>query len=168
MLSLDDPRWDEMNGGYREPFDPRPLFSKLQAGHDVDAVWAELWQELHHQGDVGEASYAAVPHLVRIHRQRGVKDWNTYAIVTTIELARDSRENPPIPTWLKQEYDSAIRELADIGLAELTVATDTEMVRSILAILAISKGARIYGRILSEFSEDEVLELEKQAFGESE
>ena len=84
MLSLDDPRWDEMNGGYRMPFDPRPLFSKLQAGNDVDTVWKELWQDLDHQGDVGEASYAAVPHLVRIHRQRGVQDWNTYAIVTTI------------------------------------------------------------------------------------
>jgi len=26
---------------------------------------------------VGEASYAAVPHLVRICRKRGIMDWNT-------------------------------------------------------------------------------------------
>lgn len=56
MLKLDDPRWSEMEGGYRIPFDPRPLFGKLQANQDVETVWNELWNELHHQGDVGEAS----------------------------------------------------------------------------------------------------------------
>jgi len=102
MLSLDDERWSSLNGGYRVPFDPRPLLRNLEAGNDVQAVWDELWQGLHHQGDVGEASYAAVPHLVRIHRQRGVVDWNTYAIVATIELARGIGTNPDVPAWLRQ------------------------------------------------------------------
>jgi hypothetical protein len=115
MLSLDDPRWSEMEGGYRMPFDPRPLFAQLQANQDVKRVWDELWEGLHHQGDVGEVSYAAVPHLVRIHRERGAPDWNIYAIVATIELARDSARNPPIPPWLKPGYDHAIQELADLG-----------------------------------------------------
>jgi hypothetical protein len=97
------------------PFDPRPLFAQLQANQDVKRVWDELWEGLHHQGDVGEVSYAAVPHLVRIHRERGAPDWNIYAIVATIELARDSARNPPIPPWLKPGYDHAIQELADLG-----------------------------------------------------
>jgi len=54
----------------------------------------------HHQGDVGEASYAAVPHPVRIYHKRAVIDWKTYAIVAVIELARDERKNPEIPQWL--------------------------------------------------------------------
>ncbi len=168
MLELDDPRWREMKGGYRLPFDPRPLLVKLEAGQDVGPVWNELWQELHHQGDVGEASYAAVPHLVRIHRRRGNADWNTYAIVAAIELARDSRKNPPVPDWLRQGYDTALQDLADLGRTELPAAEAAETVRSILAILAIAKGARVYGRLLVEFSEDEVLDLEKQAFGQPE
>jgi hypothetical protein len=168
MLGFDDPRWPELNGGYRVPFDPRPLLLKLEAGEDVATVWKELWQELHHQGDVAEASYAAVPHLVRIHRLRGVVDWNTYALVGTIELARDSRANPPIPTWLSEDYTSALQGLADLGRGELRGTEDIETVRSILSILAIAKGARVYGRVIAEFSEDEVLELEKQAFGEPE
>jgi hypothetical protein len=154
-----------MEGGYRIPFDPRPLFAKLQANQDVEAVWNKLWNDLHHQGDVGEASYAAVPHLVRIHRERGVADWNTYAIVATIELARDSARNPPIPAWLEPGYDNAIQELADLGREELPRVDDGESVRSILAILAIAKGARIYGRILADFSEEEVLELGKEVWG---
>jgi hypothetical protein len=44
-------------------------------------------------------------------------------------------------------------------------ARDQETVRSILAVLAIMHGARTYGRVLAEFTEDEVLELEEQAFG---
>jgi len=165
MLSLDDPRWSEMEGGYRMPFDPRSLFAKLQANQAVKGVWDALWQELHHQGDVGEVSYAAVPHLVRIHRERGVPDWNTYAIVATIELARDSVRNPAIPAWLKPGYDNAIQELADLGRDELARVDEGESVRSILAILAITKGARIYGRILADFSEEEILELGKEVWG---
>ena len=43
---------------------------------------------------MGEATYAAVPHLVRIHRKGGIADWNTYAIVAIIELAREKGDNP--------------------------------------------------------------------------
>jgi len=49
----------------------RAGLQRLAAGMDRDAAWAELWQGLHHQGDVCEASYAAVPHLVRIQPDRG-------------------------------------------------------------------------------------------------
>jgi len=159
MLSLDDERWSSLNGGYRVPFDPRPLLRKLEAGTDVRAVWDGLWRGLHHQGDVGEASYAAVPHLVRIHRQRGVVDWNTYAIVATIELARGRGTNPEVPASLRQGYQEAIDQLAETGLRELPHAEGQEAIRSILAMLAIWKGARTYGQVLSSFSEDELLQL---------
>jgi hypothetical protein len=33
----------------------------LQSNTDSSKAWDELWNELHHQRDVGEASYAAVP-----------------------------------------------------------------------------------------------------------
>jgi hypothetical protein len=108
---------------------------------------------------VGEASYAAVPHLVRIHHQRGVVDWNTYAIVATIELARGIGTNPDVPAWLRQEYEEAIHQLAETGLRELPRAEGQEAIRSILGILAIWKGARTYAQVLSSFSEDELLQL---------
>lgn len=74
------------------PFDPRAALQNLESNVHVKEAWHELWEELHHQGDVGEASYAAVPHLVRIYRERGAIDWNTYAIVAVTELARTSWE----------------------------------------------------------------------------
>jgi hypothetical protein len=162
MLGFDDKRWDGLKGGYRMPFDPRPLLLRLESGEDAEAVWHELWEELHHQGDIGEASYAAVPHLVRIYRQTGVLDWNTYAIVAIIELARGRCKNPDVPKWLEAAYFGAIKELAEIGIAEYPHAKEPEEIRGILGILAIQKGARTHGKFLVEYSEEELLDIESQ------
>ena len=156
-----------MNGGYRVPYDARTALRKLEAGSADSEAWDELWQELHHQGDVGEASYAAVPHLVRIHRQKGALEWNTFAMVAAIELARNSEGNPRVPAWLEIEYEASVAELAQLGLAELPNVDNKETVRGILAVVALWKGARTYGRLLMEFSEDEIVELETEAFGET-
>lgn len=159
MLSLDDSRWPLFEAGYRVPVDIRPLLRALETGADAEIAWDALWGELHHQRDVGVGSYVAVPHLVRIHRARNVVDWNTYALVSTIELARSQGTNPDVPEWARDDYESALAELGELGLEELPRAKDAEAVRAILGILAITHGARIYGRVLSELSEDEVAEL---------
>ena len=156
-----------MTGGYRTAFDPRPLLSELEASDDTRTVWHKLWDNLHHQGDVGEASYAAVPHLVRIYRERGVLDWNTYAIVAIIDLARDNKGNPEIPRWLIEDYNRSIRELAEVGAGEIFRANNTEDVRAILSILAIAANSRTHARFLLEYSKDELLEIERLAESQS-
>ncbi len=145
------------------PCDPRPLLAKLEAGEDTESVWHSLWDGLHHQGDVDEASYACVPHLVRIYRQRGILDWNTYAIVVTVELARGVGKNPQVPDWLAASYFAALQELAEIGISELDYAKDVEDVRAILSVIALQKGARTHARFLLEYSGEELLEIESPA-----
>ena len=110
MLSLTDKRWTKLMGGYRALFDPRSSLHNLESNLHVKEARHELWGELYHQGDVGEASYAAVSHLVQIHGERKPDDWNTYALVATIELARGTGKNPEVPEWLKEEYFSAIQD----------------------------------------------------------
>jgi hypothetical protein len=112
---------------------------------------------------VGEASYASVPHLVRIHRSDGTVDWNTYAMVAIIELARGKGNNPEVPTWLEEDYHRAIRELAEIGVAEIWRTEDPEAERAILSVIAIAKGLRTHGRFLLKYSEDEMLDFESRA-----
>jgi hypothetical protein len=160
MLALDDHRWMTMTGGYRLPFDPRPLLSELQSSKDTAPIWSKLWDELHHQGDVGEASYAAVPHLVDIYRRRGQIDWNAYAIVAIIELARKKGTNPDVPEWMSGDYFSAIQELANIGTREIRTADAPETVRAILSMIAIAKGLPIHANFLLKYSEEEMLEFE--------
>lgn len=143
--------------------DPRPLLAELESERNRETAWHELWEELHHQGDVGEASYACVPHLVRIHRKSGVVDWNTYAIVAIIELARGKGTNPEVPKWLEEDYLRAIRELAEMGAVEIWRTEEPEAVRAILGVIAIARGLRTHGRFLVEYSEDELLDFESRA-----
>jgi len=163
MFSLDDNRWQNLEVGYRIRFDPRPLLLKLQANNDTKAAWHELWEELHHQGDVGEASYAAVPHLVRIYREQSGDYWNTYAIVAIIELARGIGKNPDVPKWLEEDYFRAIRELAEVGAVEILRATDPDEIRAILSILAIAGGVRTHARFLLSYTDEELLDIERRA-----
>jgi len=100
MLSLEDEKWKELQGGYRCRYDASVALRSLQSGIDV---WGELWNELHHQGDVGLASYAAIPHLVQIAGGAALRDWNFYGLVATIEVERHRRENPALPSWLADD-----------------------------------------------------------------
>ena len=133
---------------------------RLESQQDIAATWEELWEELHHQGDVGDASYAAVPELVRIRRNGGGADWNLYAMVAIIELARTEPQNPELPDWLREDYLRSIQELAQMGTRDIWSAEDAESKRAILSIIAIAKGLRTHGKFLVAYSDDELLELE--------
>jgi hypothetical protein len=97
MLLPKNTVWTGLLGGYRLPYDPRSALAKLECG-EVDVALAELWNELHHQGDVDTASYVAVPELVRMYEGRSTPDWNTFALVGTIELERGRHQNPALPS----------------------------------------------------------------------
>lgn len=162
MQNVYDDRWHNLTGGYRTLLDPRPLLANLEAGRDTESTWRQLWGELHHQGNVGDASYAAVPLLVDIYRWQGIIDWNTYAMVATIELARTTGNNPDVPDWLNVDYFRAIRELAEIGAAEVVRAEEADVVRAILSVIAIAKGLRTHAKFLVDYTEDELLEIDSQ------
>ena len=50
-------------------------------------------------------------------------------------------------------------------MSELTSATDPETTRSILGVLALWKGLETSGRLLIDFTEDELAEMENQYLG---
>jgi hypothetical protein len=156
MLPLDDPKWSELLGGYRVPYDPSAALRCLERGEDV---WDELWQELHHQGDVGEASYATVPHLVRIAKSLARRDFNFYGLVSTIEIERHRKSNPPLPEWLAQAYVEAMRELLELALRDLRFVKDRETIRSILGAIALAKGDLKLGALISHSDDSEIDEV---------
>lgn len=162
-MDINAPGWDQLLGGYRIPYDPRKALLALERSEDVAKAWQELWNELYHQGDIGEASYAAVPQLVRIHASRGVPDWNTYALVATIEEARRDNRNPALPTKLKAAYDDAWHRLTEIGLDELRKAADPTLICSIIGVIAMAKNQFTLGRLAVSFTEDERCEMLEKA-----
>jgi hypothetical protein len=117
-------------------------------------LWRELWNELHHQGDVGEASYAALPVLVELAHQASARDWNIYALAATIETERHASRNPPIPTWLAADYAAAWNTLAILALRDLQDAGDRDLIRSALAVVAIARGDTKLGSLLASLDDD--------------
>lgn len=101
MMGFDNPLWPHPRGGYQILCDPRNALRALKHDKETAGAWKELLSELHHQGDPGEASYASVPHLVRIHDIRDLPNWNTYALTATIEEGRRAGHNPGLPPNLR-------------------------------------------------------------------
>jgi hypothetical protein len=158
MTASDKSPTPELLSGNRLPYDARSAIAKLASGQS-DAAWSELWDELHHQGDVDTASYAAVPELVALYRTRTVPDWNVYALVGTIELSRARGNNPDVPSWLVSEYRLALATLADLAGQDLRETMDPLVARSALGIIALVKNLRAHAQVLLELDLSEVEEI---------
>jgi hypothetical protein len=153
MLSLADPVWRELEGGYRVPYDASTALIQMERG---ESVWEELWEELHHQGDVGVASYAAIPQLVRIAQARRASDWNLYALAATIEIERHRNSNPPLPEWLSASYKSAWEGLVKLALTDLAGKPDELTLRTALSVVALGRGDLKLGAMLNHADENEI------------
>jgi hypothetical protein len=156
MLPIDDPRWNELAGGYKSPYDPSDALRRLERGEDA---WDELWEELHHQGDVGEASYATVPHLVRIAKTLARRDWNFYGLVSTIEVERHRKSNPVVPEWLVPGYKEAMKGILELALGDLLGATDRATILNIMGAIALAKGYVTLGALISHSDDSEIVEV---------
>ena len=146
-MELSDERWGTLLGGHRIPYDPVAALRAIQFGDDTKSAWAELWEGLHHQGDVDEASYAAVTAIAELVSAGRTTDWNAFAIAVTVETARRADQNPPVPGWMTSEYAKAWGQLFDAGLAALPSAADENLISSILAVLACHKGQVALARV---------------------
>jgi len=159
MIPLTDTRWKEFEGGYRVPYDASVPLRRLElasTSDEVDAVFSELWNELHHQGDVGPASYFAVPHIIRIAKAKGLFDFNVFGLIATIECRRHS-DNPQLLVEFEAAYLQALREgipeLVKMGLAK---EWDLSLASTILSALAASKGHIIVANAISKMEDDEL------------
>ena len=108
---------------------------------------------------MGEASYAAVPHLVRLYRARGERDWNAISLAGAVELARLAGNGPELPSWATTDYPIALRELSQLGLRDLAGAADRDYITSVLGLVAVVNGLNSHGRLLLEYTDDELQEI---------
>jgi hypothetical protein len=153
MLSLTDPIWRALEGGYRIPYDASIALAQMEKG---ESVWEELWNELHHQGDIGVASYAAIPQLVRIAEAQQKLDWNLFALASTIEIERHRKNNPPLPNWLARSYEEAWCALVQLVLSTLAGKPDPLTLRCALCVVALGRGDLKLGALLNYVETDEI------------
>ncbi len=157
-MKLSDATWRTLHGAYGKPYDPRVALQKLESEGDADEPWSELWENLHHQGDIGEASFAAIPTISDLMARGKPTSWNGFALSATIEACRDRRGNPNLPEWLDQSYREAWQKLFDAALRALADAENDLLVRSAIAVVAIQKGQKSISQI-ALMGEDERCEM---------
>ena len=119
MIDLDDPCWQKLSHAYGSAIDIPELLRQLaretgrKSGDDSEP-WFTLWSSLCHQGDVYDASYAALPHIVEIAcNAKEPIDLSFFQLPAAIEIARINGKGPVVPAGLAQAYDDAISRLAD-------------------------------------------------------
>lgn len=140
---------------YGSPFDPRPLIARWKQG-DSDAIRL-LWEHLHHQGELGSASFAAVPDLVDLLGALDQPDWNVYALVATIGEVISLKGVMP-PAALASAYSNAWTSVLPFALRDLAEATEDKLVRSLIVVIAHAKGQHTLGA-LALCTEDERQEM---------
>ncbi len=157
MLDLNSPLWKEFEGGYRVHYDASIALKKLEKADSIQAVgdiYKELWDELHHQGDVGLASYYAIPHLIRIAKENKLIDFNVLSLVSVIEIQRH-KDNPALPKDLAPSYKQSIVELAELAALVMKEDWKLDLASSVLSAIAVSKGhIKLANAILNLDSED--------------
>ena len=116
LLPLDDESWNNYRSGYnRVVLDTPQWIAELIEGNFSESHWDYLWDELHHQGDVGEASYAVVPYLAKYAQESESSVWHIWGFTVAVELARQDNDNPGIPKEIELSYFHAIKLLAKLA-----------------------------------------------------
>jgi hypothetical protein len=165
MLSLDDPRWNDLGHAYGSAGDIPELLRKLNASRGPksgaqEEPWFTLWSSLCHQGDVYTASYAAVPHLVDMAtRSTGPIDSSFYHMPAAIEVARVSGRGPEIPAPDLDDYHSAIGRLVECVSIHRNEAWDQSTVLSAAAALAVAKGHIEVAEALLNLDDDWIVKI---------
>ena len=163
MLPLDSQRWAELTHAGSSPEQIPTLLRQLEQEPDHVSLdyredpWFSLWSALCHQGDVYTASYATVPHIIRIGlSMAGTPHWQFFALPTQIELARVKPGSPAIPADVATAYFASLLQLHDLAYRLASVAWSELLTRSVAAALAVSKGHFNLGQAIGELAPEDV------------
>jgi hypothetical protein len=165
MITLDDKVWKELRGGYKMPYDVSVPLRRLERStekKEIDKIYDELWNELHHQGDVELASYLAIPQLVSIARQKGLFDWNVLALCATIEQQRQLGKNPQLPTQYLDYYQKGWTDLKEFIIDNLNSVDDEITLRAAMSAFAACNGQVKLSKAIIEMSDDVLDEFLEQ------
>jgi hypothetical protein len=151
IMDLDNKLWASCKGAYNIPYDASRALRRLRDNsHPQDAkmIFAELWDNLHHQGNVELASYLAVPHLVSICISKNSFDWNYIGLCVVIENCRLKDHNPELVSEVESTYFDSLRTFESYLLLNFKSITDQTALRLSLALFATLRGQPDLGRAI--------------------
>jgi hypothetical protein len=157
MLALDSPRWNTLWHARGEGGDIPGLLRQLEAQRSTSfsqteiELWDMLWDRLEHQMTVYDASYAAVPHLVRIASLSShAPGYDFFLLPAIVEVHRRLGYGEPLPDDLAESYRHAIQQLPQLASQFVDVPWDEALTRSIATALAVAKGHVLLADIIRD------------------
>ena len=156
-MDLENSIWPTLAGGYKIPYNASRPLRKLKDAtqkEEFDNIFSELWDNLHHQGDVGLASYLSVPQLVSICMEKKSLDWNFIGLCVLIENCRIEKHNPELPGEYQDLYFDSLTQFERYLLLNFKNITDRTSLRLTLALFATLNGQPGLGRAIENLDED--------------
>lgn len=142
-----------------------PLLEKLNSKEFPDVeIWYEIWDTIHHQGDVLVSSYIAVPKIFEIYEKKRWLDYNLPGLFAVIENCRQQEKNPKLPNWLEKEYFQSLEKTVQYCAENISREWDRDMLISFLQLTCVIKQNQGIYQLLdvassSKYDEEFLLEL---------
>jgi hypothetical protein len=157
VLGLESTRWAELKHAYGGTADIPYLLRKLESLPSSDGEnepWFTLWSSLAHQGDVYSASFAAVPHVVRVLETAPDKADATYfQFPAWIEVCR-KKTSTEVPSDLSEAYFAALKRLPSLVAQAAVREWDAGFLQCALLAIAAVKGEPEVAEAAQELSPD--------------
>lgn len=142
-LSLDSPRWGELEHAYGRASDVPALLRllvTLPASTDDQEPWTSIWSALAHQNDVYSASFAAVPHVVKaLATAPSTADFNYFQFPAVVEAWRQQK-GIAMPDDLRADYFAALAALPSLVAQAAERQWDEGFLVCALSAVAAAKG----------------------------
>jgi hypothetical protein len=143
MLSLDSPRWRDLQHAYGSAADIPPLLRALESlppSTGREEPWFTLWSALAHQGDVYSASFATVPHVIRALSIAPARaHFSFFQFPAWVEICWRKKQ-VPIPSDLEECYFAALGQLPSLVAAAGPKEWDEHFLACALTAMAAAKG----------------------------
>ena len=162
MLELTEQVWEKYDHAYGVASDIPQLLKDLsdypRNENNKCEPYFSLWSCLCHQGDVYQASYAAVPHIVDL-LQVGPADaaLDFYLLPVCVEIARQKGRGPLIKSELETDYRNSFGTLLNCVPRASSSAAGYGSVLS--ATVAVCNGQHELAEVDLELDEDVIKEF---------
>lgn len=155
MLSLESNRWSELQHAYGDASNIPALLSQLidlpSSNGDAEP-WFSLWSALAHQGDVYDASFAAVPHVIHAAASNPLKaDAVYFQFPAWVEICR-KKNGLELPRELSEAYLEALSRLPSLVAQAATREWDADFLQCALSAISVAKGQTVIAEAALELS----------------
>ncbi len=143
MLTLDSPEWARLRHAYGAAKDIPNLLRQLDTFPSSDGnaePWFSIWSALAHQGDVYSASFAAVPHVIRVLSTAPERaQYSFFQFPAWVEICRH-RNGLTVPDDLFPAYFESLGKLPSLVAAAAKREWDADFLACAMSALAVGKG----------------------------